>query len=61
MTKAGDRILRSLRQAVVFARGELTEGFVIHVPKPDHTQAMSKKRKAATKARRSRSAPKQGQ
>ena len=32
MTKAGDRILRSIRNARRYARGETAEGFVAHVP-----------------------------
>lgn len=32
VTKAGDRILKSARQALAYARGELKEGFVVHVP-----------------------------
>ncbi len=34
MSKAGDRILRSVRHARAYARGETEEGFVVHVP--DH-------------------------
>ena len=33
MSKAGERILRSIEQARAFARGETTEGFIVHVPK----------------------------
>ena len=32
MSRAGDRILRSVRNARAYARGEATEGFVAHVP-----------------------------
>lgn len=32
MSKAGSRILRSVRNARAFARGETTENFVAHVP-----------------------------
>lgn len=32
MTKAGDRILRSIRKTRRYARGETAEGFVAHVP-----------------------------
>ena len=32
MSKAGSRILRSARNAQAYARGEVTEGFVAHVP-----------------------------
>ena len=32
MSRAGNRILRSVRQARAYARGETTEGFVVHVP-----------------------------
>lgn len=33
MSRAGERILKSAREALAFARGETTEGFVVHVPK----------------------------
>ena len=32
MTRAGDRILQSIRKARRYARGEAAEGFVAHVP-----------------------------
>lgn len=32
MSKAGERILKSARRARAFARGDDTEGFVVHVP-----------------------------
>jgi putative transcriptional regulator len=32
MSKAGERLLRSVRQARAHARGEVTEGFVVRVP-----------------------------
>ena len=32
MPNAGSRLLRSAREARAFARGETTEGFVVHVP-----------------------------
>ncbi len=32
MSAAGERILRSARQALAFARGEVTAGFIVHVP-----------------------------
>jgi putative transcriptional regulator len=32
MSKAGKRILGSVRKARAFARGEDSEGFVVHVP-----------------------------
>lgn len=32
MSKAGERILKSVRRARAFARGEETDGFVVHVP-----------------------------
>ena len=32
--KAGTRILRSVRNAQVYARGQVTDGFVVHVPDP---------------------------
>ena len=33
MSKAGKRILESVEQAIAFAGGEVTEGFVVHHPK----------------------------
>jgi putative transcriptional regulator len=30
MSKAGDRILASIREARAIARGEVTEGFIVH-------------------------------
>ena len=32
MSKAGSRILRSVERARAYARGEMTKGFVAHVP-----------------------------
>lgn len=32
MSKAGERILGSIRNARAYARGEVSEGFVAHVP-----------------------------
>jgi putative transcriptional regulator len=32
MSKAGERLLKSVRRARAFARGEETEGFAVHVP-----------------------------
>ena len=32
MSRAGNRILRSVRQARAYARGETAEGFIEHVP-----------------------------
>lgn len=32
MSEAGNRILRSVRRARAYARGETTEGFIAHVP-----------------------------
>ena len=33
MSRAGSRILHGAREALAFARGETTEGFIVHVPK----------------------------
>jgi len=30
MSKAGERILRSVEAAIAYARGEATEGFIVH-------------------------------
>lgn len=32
MSKAGSKLIKSARQALAYARGEITEGFVTHVP-----------------------------
>lgn len=32
MSKAGERILRSIENARKFARGEVADGFIVHVP-----------------------------
>ncbi len=32
MSKAGERILRSVEAAIAYARGEATEGFIVHWP-----------------------------
>ncbi len=32
MSQAANRILRSVRQARAYARGETTEGFAVHIP-----------------------------
>jgi putative transcriptional regulator len=43
MTKAGERLLRSARNARAWARGEVTEGFVVHVPERVNVKAVRKK------------------
>ena len=43
MSKAGQSILRGARQALAFARGETTEGFVVHVPKKIDVKAIRTK------------------
>lgn len=40
MSKAGQRILRSARKALAYARGEETEGFVAHVPEDVDVKAI---------------------
>ena len=40
MTKAGDRLIKSARKARAFARGETTEGFVVHVPETVNVKAV---------------------
>jgi putative transcriptional regulator len=32
MSRAGSSILQGAREALAFARGEITEGFIVHVP-----------------------------
>lgn len=43
MTKAGDRLLKSVRAARAFARGEATDGFVVHVPEEVDVKAVRAK------------------
>jgi putative transcriptional regulator len=43
MSKAGKRILTSVRQARAYARGETTEGFVAHVPDKVDVRAIRKR------------------
>ena len=40
MSKAGSRILRSAHQALAYARGETTEGFVAHIPEAVDVKAI---------------------
>jgi putative transcriptional regulator len=43
MSKAGNRILRSVRHARAFASGETNEGFVLHVPNTVDVKAIRAK------------------
>ncbi len=43
MSEAGKRILKSVRKARAFARGEASEGFVAHVPDRVNVRAIRKK------------------
>lgn len=43
MSKLGQRLLRSAREARAFARGETTEGFVVHVPQQVDVKAIRAK------------------
>lgn len=43
MSKAGSRILRSVRNARAYARGETTEGFVAHIPETVDVHAIREK------------------
>ena len=43
VSKAGSRILRSVRNARGFARGEVSEGFVVHVPEEIDVKAIRQK------------------
>src|ERR1700733_4785122 len=40
MSNAGNRILKSIRHARAYARGEATEGFVAHVPEDVDVRAI---------------------
>jgi len=43
MSKAGKRILASVRKVRAFARGEAREGFVVHVPDEVNVRAIRKR------------------
>jgi len=43
MSQAGNRILRSVRQAQAYARGETVESTVVHVPENVDVKAIRKK------------------
>jgi len=43
MSKAGERILASIREARAFARGETNKGFRVHVPDKVDVRAIRKK------------------
>ncbi len=43
MTKAGERLLKSVRRARAYAKGEADEGFVVHVPNEVDVKALRKK------------------
>ena len=43
MSKAGTRILRSVRAARAYARGEAADGFVVHVPEQIDVKAIRSK------------------
>ena len=49
MSKAGKRILSSVRKARAFVRGETDKGFVVHVPDEVNVRAI-RKRLALTRA-----------
>ncbi len=43
MSKAGDRILKSAREALSYARGGTTKGFVVHVPEQVDVRAIRRR------------------
>jgi putative transcriptional regulator len=43
MSKVGSRLIKSARQALAYARGEQTEGFMVHVPEKVDVRAIRKK------------------
>lgn len=43
MSKAGKRILSSVRKARTFARGEMDNGFVVHVPAAVNVRAIRRR------------------
>jgi putative transcriptional regulator len=40
MSNAGSKLIKSARQALAYARGEVTEGFVAHVPEDVDVKAI---------------------
>ena len=40
MSKAGSKLIKSARQALAYARGEITEGFAAHVPEEVDVKAI---------------------
>jgi putative transcriptional regulator len=40
MSKAGERLLRSARNVRAYARGEITDGFIAHVPEDVDVKAI---------------------
>jgi putative transcriptional regulator len=54
MSKAGSRILSSVRNARAFARGETTEGFLAHVPDKIDVRAIRQRLKLSQDAFASR-------
>jgi putative transcriptional regulator len=40
MSKAGDRLLRSVLKARAYVRGEIKKGFVVHIPKDVNVKAL---------------------
>jgi putative transcriptional regulator len=40
MSKAGSKLIKSARQALAYARGEITKGFVAHVPEEVDVKAI---------------------
>jgi len=40
MSKAGSKLIKSAQEALAYARGEITEGFVAHVPEEVDVKAI---------------------
>jgi len=47
MSKLGTRLIKAAREARAIARGELTDGFVVHVPEDVDVKALRKKLKCS--------------
>jgi putative transcriptional regulator len=47
MSKIGTRLIKAAKEARSFARGEITEGFVVHVPDDVDVKALRKKLKCS--------------
>jgi putative transcriptional regulator len=43
MSKVGKRLIKSAQQALAYSRGEITDGFIVHVPDEVDVRAIRKR------------------